>query len=306
MSFKDDWISWHYNDNPLQKFKTAPTDVWNLQINPKFDRPVQSFYEEVLANACLIRDSFAEPLDLLLSGGGDSELALRVYCELKIPVNVITFRYNDNLNYKELEYSYDLCRELNVNQIIIDFDLKKFFENEAYEIWQTGYYLNAGRLVHMKMIEYSDNIPMIFDGITQSPFAVVQKDNKWQFGFQEVNFSLAQYSKYINRNVISNWFDFSPSIVTAFLHLPIIQQLGNNRLLTLTSYSDIKYRIINQFWPKIKIRNKLHGFEGDAPAGHHNSRPDYMLKFNEEYVLNKVTETNYMYTREELLSLLQS
>jgi hypothetical protein len=158
----------------------------------------------------------------------------------------------------------------------------------------------------MKMIEYSDNIPIIFDGITQSPFAVVQKDNKWQFGFQEVNFSLAQYSKYINRNVISNWFDFSPSIVTAFLHLPIIQQLGNNRLLTLTSYSDIKYRIINQFWPKIKIRNKLHGFEGDAPAGHHNSRPDYMLKFNEEYVLNKVTETNYMYTREELLPLLQS
>jgi hypothetical protein len=229
MSFADNWISWSYNQDPAQKFKLRPDSVMTISVNPAGTHALGSFRQEILNNMSLIRDSFSGPLDLAFSGGGDSELALRCFVELGIPVNVVSFRYNDNLNRLELQRALDICQDLGIKQTVIDLDLQKFFENDAYDLWTTGYYLNAGRLVHMKMLEYLNNTPVFCDGVIQSPYAISRYQGKWCVRFKEISLSLANYANRIGRPMVANVFDFSPRPLARFLQIPTVAGLFTDR-----------------------------------------------------------------------------
>ena len=312
MNFIDNWISWSYDSDPKQTFKLSPDSKMTISVNPKIQHPLRSYRQEILDNIQLIRDSYDGPLDLMFSGGGDSELALRCFRELGIPVNVITFRYTDGINRRELQQAVDICQDLNVQQTIIDLDLKKFYENEAYNIWTTGYYLNAGRLAHMKMIEYLDNTPLFCDGVTQSPYAISRRpDGQWHFQFLEISFSLTNYCNRIGRPAVSNVFDFSPRPLARFLQIPTVAGLFTNRLPNITDYSTIKYQLLNQLYPGITHRNKFHGFEGEGPAGEETSKPSYMQEFNRQYIFEdydthkyKIASTEITYSYRDMIDLM--
>jgi hypothetical protein len=311
MSFVNDWISWAYDQDPAQKFKLRPDSKMTISVNPVGIHSLGSYRQEILDNMSLIRDSFSGPLDLAFSGGGDSELALRCFHELGIPVNVINFRYNDNLNCLELQRAQDICQDLGIKQTVIDFDLKKFYENDAYDVWTTGYYLNAGRLVHMKMLEYMDNTPLFCDGVIQSSFAISRYQGTWSFRFKELSLSLANYCNRIGRPAVANVFDFSPRPLARFLRIPVVAGLFTNRLPAVTDYSIIKYQLMNQLYPEIAIRNKMTGFEGTLPTGKDTSRPQYMIDFNNQYIFDncngvqkfKIASSEVIYSYNEMIAL---
>ena len=311
MSFVNDWISWSYDQDPEQKFKLRPDSEMTISVNPVDTHVLGSYRQEILDNMSLIRDSFSGPLDLAFSGGGDSELALRCFLELGIPVNVISFRYNDNLNRRELQRALDVCQDLGINQTVIDLDLKKFFENDAYDLWTTGYYLNAGRLVHMKMLEYMDNTPLFCDGVIQSAHAISRHQGEWSIRFKEISISLANYANRIGRPAVANVFDFSPRPLARFLRIPTVAGLFTNRLPEVNDYSVIKYQLLNQLYPEIAIRPKMTGWEGDMPAGQNTSRPPYMIDFNTQHIFDnlngvqkfKITSSEVIYSYNKMIAL---
>lgn len=310
MSFINNWISWSYNGDPAQKFKLRPDSVMTISVNPAGTHALGSFRQEILNNMQLIRDSFSGPLDLAFSGGGDSELALRCFHELGIPVNVISFRYNDDLNYLDLQRGQYICQGLNIKQTVIDIDLKQFYENDAHDLWTTGYYLNAGRLVHMKMLEYMDNTPLFCDGVIQSNIAISRYHGEWCFRFKEISLSLANYCNRIGRPAVANVFDFSPRPLARFLQIPTIAGLFTNRLPDVTDYSMIKYQLLNQLYPAIAIRDKMTGWEGDMLAGKDTSRPPYMIDFNNQYIFEdpesqkfKIAASEIVYTYSQMINL---
>lgn len=310
MIFANNWISWSYDQDPIQKFKLRPDSMMTISVNPADTQSLGSFRQETLDNIQLIRDSFSGPLDLAFSGGADSELVLRCFRELGIPINVVSFRYNDNLNRLELQWALDICQDLGIKHTVIDLDLKKFFENDAYDLWTTGYYLNAGRLVHMKMLEYLDNTPLFGDGIMQSPYAICQYQGNWSVRFKEIDLSLANYANRIGRQAVTNVFDFSPRPLARFLRIPKIAGLFTNRLPGVTDWSVIKYQLINQLYPAIAIRNKMTGFEGVLPPGNNTSRPPYMIDFNNQYIFEdpeshkfKIAASEAVYTYSQMINL---
>jgi hypothetical protein len=311
MSFANDWISWSYDQDPVQKAKLRPDSKMTISVNPAGTRALGSYRQEILDNIQLIRDSFAGPLDLAFSGGGDSELALRCFHELGIPVNVVSFRYNDKLNHLELQRALAICQDLGIKQTVVDLDLQKFFENDAYDIWTTGYYLNAGRLVHMKMLEYLDNTPLFCDGTIQSNIAISRRQGQWCVRFKEISLSLANYANRIGRPVVANVFDFSPRPLARFLRIPIVAGLFTNRLPDIKDYSIIKYQLINQLYPAIAIRPKMTGWEGVMPAGQDTSRPPYMIDFNTEHIFDnpdgvqkfKIASSEVIYNYNKMIEL---
>jgi hypothetical protein len=194
---------------------------------------------------------------------------------------------------------------------VIDLDLKKFFENDAYDLWTTGYYLNAGRLVHMKMLEYLDNTPLFGDGIMQSPYAICQYQEQWCVRFKEIDLSLVNYANRIGRPAVANVFDFSPRPLARFLQIPKIAGLFTNRLPDVKDWSVIKYQLINQLYPAIAIRNKRTGFEGVLPPGKNTSRPPYMIDFNNQYIFEdpdsrkfKIAASEVVYTYSQMIKLM--
>lgn len=292
MFYKNDWLSWKYDS--IYDTKQNVDSKFDLTIK-KTVRTVDNYFVELYENARNIRDLVFGPLDLLFSGGIDSEVILRVYRDLKIPINVFIFKYEDMLNYREFKHAVKLCTDLNINHTVIDFNVKKFFENEAYDIWKKCYCNSSGWIPLMKMTEYLDNTPIIGSG---DSYWKIQENGNWMFEIDEGAKFWTLYHKKIGRVAVTDWYEYRPEIIISHMCLPRIQKLITNQQPgKLSSFSN-KSPVHKDYWNDIVIRPKLVGFEKDKPAGK-NSKPEYMLEFERQYT-DKVESKTYRYTSDEI------
>ena len=289
MIYKNNWIAWCYDKIEYGR-KTSPNSEFDLKIKPTIELPVKSYKEESLLNAQQIRDSINGPLDILLSGGVDSEVMLRCFVELKIPVNVFIFCYENNYNAFDVTNAKKLCAELNITPTVIDFNLEKFFETDAYDIWTKCHCLNSGRLPHMKMLDYLDNTVIMGDG----DFDWERKDNQWLLVIREIDFSQSVYATAVNRPVVQ-WYSYSPEITLSIFYDPVMNSMHE-------SYNVVKYFLNKSHWPAVQIRPKAVGYEGNKPLGLPMSKPDFMLEFNKKYIPSGFP--SYYFTEQEMLNQL--
>jgi hypothetical protein len=304
MFYKDNWLSWSYN-GVQHGPKIEPLDEFNYHFKKIINRPIKSYHAELLENGKIIRDTFSGPLDLMFSGGIDSEVILRVYHQLKIPVNIFIFKYENNYNYREFNFACSICESLNLKYTVIDFNLQKFFENDAYDIWKVAFFDNSNWLVHNKLTEYLDNTPIIGSG---EPYCYrADRDNiksPWLFQLDEACRGWAIYHKTIGRSVITDWHEYSPEVIVSFFQLQRVRDLLNNVVPGKVSTISSKALIHKSYWPEIKIREKLTGFEGDMVWNGKYSKPAFMLDFEGKYINNKVSSKKFDYTEEQILDLI--
>lgn len=292
MFYKNNWFTYSY-DQKISGHKNSPTSDFSIELFPTITK-INSYYEELKNNAVQIRDMFTGGLDLLFSGGIDSEVILRIYNDLKIPINVYIFRYENNYNHREFDQAVKVCELLNSKYTVIDFNLEKFFEHEAYSIWSKVNCKGSGWLPHMKMTEYLDGTPIIGSG---DPYWVrtsrdLTTKHPWVFEIDEGAKAWTVYHKNIGRIAVTDWYEYSPEIIISHLNLPLIQDLVNDRISGKLSSFSSKSVIHKHIWPDIDIRPKLVGFEGDSPASYY-SKPKFMLDFDNTYCSNTTSKKFY-------------
>ena len=298
MFWKNDWLSYHYDKLGNVKTKTVPGENWKLRIKQTITRPIKSYHEELLLNAHAVKDAFNEPLDLLLSGGLDSELALRSYVEAKIPINVFIAKYNDNINAVDFHEALKTCQIYNVTPTIIDCNLKTFLENDAHDMWNGGYFAEPGYMIMLKVIESLDNIPVICDGINADNFRMANK-TQCDIVIYEKHFAAAIHGNTINRPLISSWYDYSPELTAAFLDLNL-HKWKKHKLITPpfnnSNLHKLKYLNSNKLFGT-RMRQKRSGWELGLPDG---SLVSYIEEFKNQYPIvnldEEYTEAIYSYT----------
>jgi len=298
MFWKNDWLSYHYDKLGDVKTKTVPGENWKLRIKQTITRPIKSYHEELLLNAHAVKDAFNEPLDLLLSGGLDSELALRSYVEAKIPINVFIAKYNDNINAVDFHEALKTCQIYNVTPTIIDCNLKTFLENDAHDMWNGGYFAEPGYMIMLKVIESLDNIPVICDGINADNFRMANK-TQCDIVIYEKHFAAAIHGNTINRPLISSWYDYSPELTAAFLDLNL-HKWKKHKLITPpfnnSNLHKLKYLNSNKLFGT-RMRQKRSGWELGLPDG---SLVSYIEEFKNQYPIvnldEEYTEAIYSYT----------
>jgi hypothetical protein len=147
-------------------------------------------------------------IDVLLSGGQDSELLLRTVIALGIDYNVITMKLLVDgciVNTHDLYYSELYCRTNNIKQNIITLDVVEFFESERYLNYLIPYSIIEPHVAtHFWMVEQCDNVP-IFAG-----------DYSWPWTHKAVisphRFEYSSYSRFMhekNINGISSFLNHS-------------------------------------------------------------------------------------------------
>jgi|TARA_B110000503_G_scaffold100433_1_gene150292 hypothetical protein len=298
MYWKNNWLSYHYDKLGDVKTKTVPGENWKLRIKQTITRPIKSYHEELLLNAHAVKDAFNEPLDLLLSGGLDSELALRSYVEAKIPINVFIAKYNDNINAVDFHEALKTCQIYNVTPTIIDCNLKTFLENDAHDMWNGGYFAEPGYMIMLKVIESLDNIPVICDGINADNFRMANK-TQCDIVIYEKHFAAAIHGNTIDRPLISSWYDYSPELTAAFLDLNL-HKWKKHKLITPpfnnANLHKLKYLNSNKLFGT-RIRQKRSGWELGLPDG---SLVPYIEEFKNQYPIvnldEEYTEAIYSYT----------
>jgi hypothetical protein len=255
MFYKDDWVSWSCDGIKFGS-KTTPQSKFELEFKKIINRPLKSHKEELLENTRVLRDKFSEPFDLLFSGGLDSEVILRCHHELKIPINVFTFKFENDYNIKDVTHALRIGDELNVKINVIDFNVKKFFENDAYSFWSKSYFASAGLLPHMKMLEYLDNIPVMGGGVPIWNFM----STEWKFQLRDWGICWPGGTK---RSMIHNWYEYSPEVILSHTLLPQIQNVINSTTINNNcTYEQYKYFVYKNIWKNIEIRTKRNGYEG--------------------------------------------
>jgi hypothetical protein len=292
MNHYKNWINFSFENGSQKKENLKSTLAINVDIP---DNILNISYKDALyRNASLMRDSFSEPFDVLLSGGIDSEVIVRVFKDLGIKHNTFIFKYEDDLNVRDVNSAVDICNSLNINYKLIDFNLKKFYESsEAADIFEKTLIPAASGLSRIKWLDYLDNIPINGEG---EPYwrrelkGDYSQKSVWNYELNEFFLFYSLNQQTLNRTIIGEWYLYTPEITMSHFNHPLIKKLLSDQTPRKESSISSKLILHREIWPEIKTKEKLTGYEGPTGSTSWNNVPPYFKDFSDRNEKIKITK----------------
>lgn len=245
--------TWYNGHNDYQKI--------TFDINEETKE--HAFHLELLdvptSNADSITDIFnihlsetkGRVVEVLYSGGSDSEITLIHCVRNNIPVRAITMRLLVNgcaINTHDLYYSEKFCRENNVEHVIIDLYADKFFTNGDHIPYLAPYKIVTPHVAtHFWLFEQCSSFPIIGGDYTwpwhnnlilspqRHPFACYSKflaDKKIDGIGGMLNYSLESNMKFVKKHleVYDKKFHDGKSLKIPKLKQDLFESLGFGKL----------------------------------------------------------------------------
>jgi Queuosine biosynthesis protein QueC len=297
----NDWMTYSF-DGILNSPKTSRRSFLDLHFNIPNDIGPMSYHDALIKNASIMRDSFSEPFDVLLSGGIDSEVMIRTFKDLGITHNTFVFRYEDNLNIRDVNSSIQICEALNIPYKIIDFNLSNFYEQDAKDMFEKTLVPDVASLSRIKWLDYLDNIPVFGEG---EPYwkrelrGDYTKKSNWSLYLTERQFFISLTSHYHHREIIGEWYLYTPYITMNYHSDPMIQNLLDDKTVGKESTLSSRLPLHRTFWPDIKDKSKLTGYEGPTGKPLENP-PSFFRDFYIENQMADLTNVSFTYSVEEV------
>jgi hypothetical protein len=297
----ENWMSFSFDGIPRASKQTKES-ILELHFDVPKNTQSLSYIAALHTNASIMRDSFTEPFDVLLSGGIDSEVVVRTFKDLGIKHNTFIFKYEDDLNIRDIRSSVQICNSLNIPYKIIDFNLSKFYETDAGPIFEKTLIPNVASLSRIKWLDYLDNIPVFAEG---EPYwkrnlaGDYSVKSPWTFHLSERELFISLNSKYINRPIIGEWYQYTPHVMMSYYQEPLIDKLLNDKLIGKESTLSSRLALHRQFWPDIVEKSKLTGYEGPTGKPLENP-PRFFKKFYLQHHMGYLTNLNFTYSIDDM------
>jgi len=257
---QNNWYKWWYGDVLFGR-QTGGLQ-WNTSYKCNAVRRVGSFKEEMLAAARSTMDHYngLKPC-VYFSGGLDSELVLRSYIDIGADPIVNIFRFEDNINEYDVSYAIVICETLGVKYNVIDFNINKFFENDAEAISDIAQIDRPRALPQLRFLDYTEGFAVLGIGDPRWTRSVKDK-TPWILLDQEHDTGWDKYILHRSMPAIAQWFKWTPELVLAYTELDWFKNLIINNKWTgregVTSTKIIGYR---EAYPDLLQRDKKTGME---------------------------------------------
>lgn len=260
---ENNWYTWQYGTGPIngryiidKPFRTNYS---------KCNESIGNYKEELIKVAKSTIDYFpSEKFTLLFSGGADSEIVLRSYLEIKHPIDVVIYRYENDINLYDVSYAVTICNMLSVNYRIIDFNLQKFYENEAERYARLSEIDKSGALPYLKFLENSDNIPILGQGdpwwFREQGLDYSIKGN-WIYGDMEMFTGTSKLLISLKKPGIPVWFKWRPGLVLSYTNLKWFNKLVSDSFVGKAGVNSTKLMGYREAYPDMITRTKMTGFE---------------------------------------------
>lgn len=191
------------------------------------------------------------PLELLYSGGADSELILAFCVRNKIPVEAITMVIKARgaiLNVVDLYYSEKFCRENNVKHRIVELNALEFYESGKYLEYLLPFNIIEPHVAsHFWLIEQCYNFPVIGG---DWPWVQAHKEKKILSPYK---LAFSSYERFMNNKGIvgiGNMISHSYESCYYFMRKHIENyEPGNDKFHTVPF---LKYKMYGFEEPRIK------------------------------------------------------
>ena len=260
---QNNWWYWTFN-NEKYGDRVSNDDTWSVHFEGKIEK-LLSFREETIKAAKSTRDAFLDDkFTLLLSGGSESEMIFRSFVIAGIDFDVAIIKYENNINSSDVYYATKLCNAFDKSYKIIDFNLKKFYENDIDLILDITQIERPRMLPQVVCADLVDGIPICGGGDPHwiREHSDYTKSAKWYLQEFEHELGWDRYFIKKDRQAIMHWFRWTPELVLSYTNMNwFINLTSNNFFGKLGNWSTKLIGYTEQF-PEITQRVKQTGFEG--------------------------------------------
>lgn len=153
----DDYIKCVYTPDPENKLNNFEVILQDTEFDESLD-----------ANAAFMknfRNGVPKKIELLFSGGLDSEFVLNMFLKNNLPVECITMEINLDgitINTHDLYYTEKISREKGVKRKVVSLNAKKFFEEGLYKQYLHPYRISIPHnATHLWLMEQCDSFPVL-------------------------------------------------------------------------------------------------------------------------------------------------
>jgi hypothetical protein len=260
---ENNWMKWYYDDDPSNLFRTNTNQIFNIDFELD-SAPCLDLRTEMIRACHSIRDYYPnDKFSLMLSGGSESEMLVRAFKESGVPFEVYIGRYENHLNIYDVSYAVVACETMGVPYKFIDFNTKKFFENDVVECSIKAEITIPPILVILALTDKVDGIPILGDGNPElwrfTPG--YEKTGIWANVEIEYDFGRTKYFMRQNRIGISDWLRWSHRLLKAYAKTKWFGDLTSDRIIGKRGVHSTKIQGYREAWPEMTNRVKKHGFE---------------------------------------------
>ena len=259
---KDNWYSWSYGD--LDSFSRQPNDLEFKTTFGPVEGTVKTFKDELkLAAATSLEYYPGLKPSVLFSGGVDSEIMLRSYIDIGITPDVYIFRYENDYNIYDVSYAVTICSMLDIKYNLIDFNLQKFYENDAERISEIAQIDRPNALPYCKFLEMVDGLPIMgaSDLTIYRTNDDYSKKGTWNIRCWEHDIGWSKFLRAIDKPGIAEWFKWSPGLVQSYLQLTWCKKLVKDQYIGKLGTNSTKIIGYREAYPNLITRTKQTGFE---------------------------------------------
>jgi len=195
-------------------------------------------------------------VEVLYSGGLDSELVLLSCIKNNIPVIAITLIIKIDgmiINTHDIYYAEKFCRTNNITHKLVELNADKFFENGDHLPYVSPYYITEPHVAtHLWLIEQCNYFPIIGG---DWPWVQTHIENKVLSPFR---LEFASYERFMldkGINGIGNMISYSLDSSVKLIQIHLDNHIGGENI------SSFKSRMYQTMYPELETRLKSHGWE---------------------------------------------
>ena len=252
--------------------KTKEDDVFLAEYTQPVTKDLVSWRESNLLAARLIYERKIGEINILLSGGMDSEVCLRSFAEQKLNFRAVSLLLKGCEETDDMKQIEQLKSEFSFKHEYVFLEPIQFLESKTFietmdlvkcvspiigsHLWLAnqvgGTPIIAQGEVHLRKEVNDDYVPGI------SPYV----DSPWYILESERRFSI--YLNFIKKNIpgVPGFFQYLPEQVHTFLvYNEYLKKLITNSISGKLGTRSSKNIIIKQFYPNLQDREKKHGWE---------------------------------------------
>lgn len=282
---ENNWMEWYYNDDINQKFRKNSKDQFKLKIKKSL-RDTQDLRSECVTACHSIRDTYPnEKLSVMFSGGSESEMIVRSFHAAQIPFTAYIGRYENDINIYDVSYAVIACESLGIDYKIIDFNVQKFFEDDAESYSLKSQIVIPPQLPQLALCDLVDGIPIMGGGelFLERADSDYNKKGTWFSTEWEYNWGWNKYFNYTGRPAIPDWCRWTPQLFYSWMNTQWFDNLINDRYKGKLGISSTKMIGYREAWPELMARKKIHGLEKIESVMYNLTKHLIKLHHNESF-----------------------
>ena len=259
-------LKYWYGEDRTQIWRKDNLETTSMSVGGCIRKPM-SLKAELIRNARMISKSYPD-LTLFMSGGLDSEMALQSFLTAGIVPRIVTVRFPNDKNMHDIGPAMRMFEHMGLKYEILDIDPDEFvMSGEAFEIGARFQSYSFYQQLLMKLtLEY--NAPMItideieLEKLPSINWETGEHHDRWCFLKKEDQDGVwRRFADATGIPALNNFYSYSPESILAFLQLPTIDDLINDRIPGKLGWTSSKMKIYSHLGYNFRKRPKWHGVE---------------------------------------------